>query len=270
MSTWGEDVLDTEYDEYDDGEAYDDADAYDDGEASRADRRKRARRVALARTRAAKRRGGGLPATYPPQAAAQRTARAVRELDLETKVAQDSFRGSVGRLDKNVRYAEYSVAASTLVTAALDNLGQPDNKFLVTGIKASPLLLLLASPRRGRGVGSVLTNPAVIGLAGAFGLAFIGDQRDKSSGVKRLEIVGPTTMSNGQTALFSADVFDGKDRPSGETVTWQSDQPEVVSIDTASGRATAQREGFAIVTATAGGLVRRVGVQVLKGTVGAK
>jgi hypothetical protein len=262
-TTWSGD-METEFDEFDDAELYDDSEAYDDAEAmSPAERRRRARLV-VARRRAAQRRTARrLPAvTSSPKAAVQQAVSAVRDLDLETRVAQDTFRSAASAQSKRMTRAEYATVASVLISQGLDTFGSPDNKFLLAGIKASPLLLL-SPQRRGRGVESVITDPRVIGFAAVAGLAIIGDQRNKSSVVKRIDVVGPTRVTENQPVLFTADLFDGRGNPSTEVPTWRSDPSDVLPIDPASGSARGGKPGFAVVSATAGTAVRRIGVEVV-------
>jgi hypothetical protein len=261
--------LDTEYeDAYDDAELYDDSEAYDDAEsrASRA-RSRRARALAAARRRAAARQQTSLvPARPTPRAVVS----AVKELDLETKVQQDNLRSVVAGQNKKLQRANLAAAAVVLVNEGLRTFGEPDNSFVRAGIQASPLLLLPGTST-GHGVGNYLKDARVIGIGGALGLAFIGNQRNKDAAVDSVSIIGPTQLATGKQDVFIADVFDGRGRASTTAATWDSDNRAVADIDRTTGRVTAgTTPGVAIITATAGDVVRRVRLEVVAASSQAK
>jgi hypothetical protein len=253
--------LDTEYeDAYDDAELYDDSEAYDDAESRASSaRRRRARALAAARRRAAAlRQTSVVPARPAPRAVVS----AVKELDLETKVQQDNLRSVVAGQNKKLRRANLAAAATVLVNEGLRTFGEPDNTFVRAGIQASPLLLLPSASTRG-GVAGYLTDPRFIGIGGALGLAFIGNQRNKDAAVGSVNIIGPTQLGTGSQDVFVADVFDGRGKASKVLATWQSDNTAVAAIDATTGRVTAgTTAGVAIITATAGDVVRRVRLEV--------
>jgi hypothetical protein len=254
--------LDTEYeDAYDDAELYDDSEAYDDAESRASDaRRRRARALAAARRRAAARRQTSrLPAKPAPRAVVS----AVKDLDLETKVQQDNLRSVVAGQNKKLQRANLSATAVVLVNEGLRTFGEPDNAFVRAAIQASPLLLLPSASTR-RGIEGYLTDPRFIGIGGALGLAFIGNQRNKDAAVDSISIIGPTQLATGVEDVFVADVLDGKGRPSKTAATWTSDDTAVAAIDATSGRVRGGATvGVAIITATAGDVARRVRLEVV-------
>jgi hypothetical protein len=254
--------LDTEYeDAYDDAELYDDSEAYDDAEsrASRA-RRRRARALAAARRRAAARRQTSL---VPAKSAPRAVTSAVKELDLETKVQQDNLRSVVAGQNKKLQRANLAAAAVVLVNEGLRTFGEPDNTFVRAGIQASPLLLLPSASAH-HGVGDYVKDARFIGIGGALGLAFIGNQRTKDAAVESITIIGPTQLAKSTQDVFVADVFDGRGKASKTAATWQSDNTDVAAIDPTTGRVTAgPKPGVAIISATAGDVVRRVRLEVV-------
>ncbi len=247
-------------DAYDDAELYDDSEAYDDSEsaASRA-RRRRARALAAARRRAATRRVSTLPATAPPRAVVS----AVKQLDLQTQVQQDTLQSVIAGQNKKLDRANLATVATLLVGEGLRTFGTPDNTFVRVGIEASPLLLLPTGARR-PGVEGLIRHPAVYGGLGALGLAFVGDQRKRGSSVHTVNVLGPTRLTAGADDVFVADVLDGRGRPSTVTTTWASDNPAVADINATTGRVKAgTTTGVAIITATAGDVVRRFRLEVV-------
>lgn len=256
------DDLDTEYeDAYDDAELYDDSEAYDDAE-SRAStaRKRRARALAAARRRAAARQRTSL---VPARSAPRAVVSAVKDLDLETKLQQDNLRSVVAGQNKKLQRANLSAAAVVLVNEGLRSFGEPDNTFVRAAIQASPLLLL-PSASTGHGVGDYLKDPRFIGIGGALGLAFIGNQRNNDAAVGSVNIIGPAQLGTEKDDVFVADVFDGRGKVSKTAATWQSDNPAVASIDATTGRIKAGTvPGIAIITATAGDVVRRVRLEVV-------
>jgi len=268
MSTAFMEDLGTEYeDAYDDAELYDDSEAYDDSEsaASRA-RRRRARALAAARRRAAARRGSPLPATAPPRAVVS----AVKELDLQTQVQQDTLRSAIAAQNKKFDRANIATVATLLIGEAFRTFGTPDNTFVRAGIQAAPLVVLAQGTSRG-GVEGVLRHPAFYGAAGMLGLAFIGDQRQRNSSVKTINVLGPAQLTPNKEDVFLADVLDGRGRPSNVTPTWQSDNPAVVDINATTGRVKAgTTPGIAIITVKAGDVVHRFRLEVVAAPAGTK
>ena len=268
MSTAFMDGLEGEYeDAYDDAEGYDDSEAYDDSEsaASRA-RRRRAQALAAARRRTASRRVSTLPATAPPRAVVS----AVKELDLQAQIQQDTLRGAMAAQNRRLDRSNFATVATVLIGEAFRTFGTPDNTFVRAGIQASPLLLL--SPGRSRGgLEGVIRHPAFYGGVGALGLAFIGDQRQRNSSVQSVNVLGPTQLTATKEDVFAADVLDARGKPSTVAPTWQSDNTAVADINATTGRVKAgANPGIAIITATAGDVVRRFRLEVVAPASGTK
>ncbi len=251
-----------EVEDYDDAELFDDAEDYDDAEA----RRRRRSQVQAARQRAQQRRVAArrpMPTPSSPRAVVS----AVKQIDLQTKVQQDDLRTVVAAGNRKLDRSNLATVATLLIGEAFRAFGTPDNSFVRAGLQASPLLLL--SPgRRYPGVEGVVRHPAFLGGVGALGLALVGDQRNRGSSVRTIDVVGPGQMSSGTRQLFVADVTDASGRPSTATITWASSDTSVATVD-ATGVVTAVGAGFTVISATAGEVVRRIGLQV-SGTVVSK
>jgi uncharacterized protein YjdB len=257
----------TEYDDaYDDAEPYD-SEAYDDSEsaASRA-RRRRARELAAARRRAGARRARALPATAPPRAVVS----AVKELDLQAQVQQDTLRSTIATQNKKLDRTNLATVATLLIGEAFRTFGTPENDFLRAGIQAAPLLVLAPGTSRG-GVEGVIRHPAFYGGAGVLGLAFIGEQRNRNSSVHTVNVLGPAQLTVKKEDVFLADVLDGRGRPSNVTPTWQSDNIAIADINATTGRVTAgANPGVAIITVTAGDVKHRFRLEVVAAPAAAK
>jgi uncharacterized protein YjdB len=265
MSTYSDDYNEA-YDDADlfDAEGLDDAEGTDDAEESSAARaRRRRRQLALARRRTAARQSLPSPAPSGPRA----VVNAVKELDLQTQVQQDSLRSySAAQRRKEVR-TNLVPALSLLVAEGFRAFGTPDNSVVRVGLEAAPLALLPWGPAY-RGI-RVVQHPLVIGGAGGLTLAFVGQRRVSDSAVHTINVLGPSTLTVGGQDVFLADVLDGKGRPSKVAATWSSDNPAVADIVATTGRVTAgTATGVAIISATAGDVVRRVRVEVVDNSFG--
>jgi len=109
----------------------------------------------------------------------------------------------------------------------------------------------------------------VVGGAGGLALAFVGQRRDSDSAVHTINVLGPAELAVGGQDVFLADVLDGRGRPSKATATWSSDNPSVAAVDATTGRVTAGTvPGVAIISVTAGDVVRRVRLEVVDFSVG--
>jgi uncharacterized protein YjdB len=259
MSIGPTEDLSAEYeDAYDDAEGYDDSEGYDDAESS-ASRLRRRRALALAaRRRAAARRASTLPATAPPRAVVS----AVKELDLQSQVQQDTLRSVLAAQNRKQDLSNLATVGTLLIGEGFRAFGAPDNTFLRVAIEASPLALLPLGQRRS-GVEGVLRRPVVYGGAAALGLALIADQRKRSSQVHTINILGPSQLTVGKEDAFIADVLDSRGRPSTVAVTWTSDNSAVASIDATGHVRAGTSAGVAIITATAGDVVRRLRLEVV-------
>jgi Big-like domain-containing protein len=253
---------DAEYTDAYDAELYD-SEAYDAEQSSR-DRRRRAQAMAAARRRAAVERGRRppVPPTPPRPATPSAVVNAVKELDLQTQVQEDSLRSMIAGQNRKVDRASLAAVAAALVPEAFRTFGTPDNAFVRVGIQALPLAILPGGTKRS-GVAGVLTTPVVYGGIGLLGLGLIGDQRKRGSSVRTIDVLGPTQLAVGKDDVFVADVFDGSGKPADVPPTWQSDSPGVATVDATTGRVHAVGAGVAVITATAGDVVRRVRLEVV-------
>lgn len=268
MTTMWEEEQDTEAAEYDDSELFGDMDgeeqddlewadeSYDgEDEESRARRRRRARalrraRLAQARARArARARGprpaGAMPATRPAASAAA----AIRSVDLESKVANDSLRREMISQRKRMTRSEYAAVAGIAVNQFVESFQQPENAYAKAALRFAPLLLL-SPQRRGRGVEGFVTDPRVLGGAAVLGLAFLGEQRNKAS----LDVASVAKIGKGNTAKFGAQVLSSKGEViAGRTVQWDTSDPNIATVDSA-GNVTGVNPGPVFIIARAEGL----------------
>jgi hypothetical protein len=253
---------DIEYDDsegYDDAEVYDDSEGYDDAEsrASRAKRR-RARALAIARQRTAARQARPAPPPSGPRA----VVNAVKELDLQTQVQQDSLRSVLASQNRKLDQANLAAVATVLIAEGFRAFGTPDNTFVRAAIQASPLWLLPTGQPR-HGVSGYLARPGVPGTALALGLAFLGEQQQRGTTVATVTVLGPTSLAVGSHDIFVADVLDARGRPSTVAPEWSSDVQGIASIDPTSGRVVANSVGVAIISAKAGDVTRRARLEVV-------
>jgi Bacterial Ig-like domain (group 2) len=246
------------------GEADIDSDSEDyDGESAASRRRARQRRAAAlarrrrerARARQLTRRDGGrLPApreTVEGRAGAQReTVAAIRDLDLETKVQQDAFRSTAAAQSKRMSRSEYATVAAVAVNQFIETFQAPDNAVAKAALRAAPLALL-APASKGSGFGGFVQDPRVIGAAVVAGILLVGQNRNFFSGDKAREIrvVGPTEVVVGTSDQFIADVLDGRGERLDKTVTWESSDPLVATIDAATGQVRGVTAGGVVITA---------------------
>ena len=265
---WFENV-DTESAEYDGREG---AERYDESEGESYDaeargdraRRERARRIALARQRAQARRGGARPS---PGLSSQRTpgqaaVNAVRTLDLETKVQEDSFRRAIGLQGKRMSRSEYVAVASAATNQFIESFDAPDNPFFRAALRFAPLLLLSPQPR-GTGLETFIKDPRVVGGVAVAGIVLVGENRKRFTASRNIAIVGPSAMKVASpNDQFFADVSDGRGVVIPSKVTWSSSDPTVATIDPDSGKITALKAGPVTVTAKADGVERRFRVDV--------
>jgi len=253
---------DLEYDEaFDDAEAYDDSEGYDDAEASRAAQARSRRALAMrrARLRASSRRVTSLPSATPPRAA---VVSAVKELDLQSQVQQDTLRSVVASQGRKLDRANLATVSTLLIGEAFRTFGTPSNEFVRVGLQASPLLLL--SPGRSRrGIEGIVRHPAFYGGVGALGLAFIGNQRKRDTEVRTVRVLGPTQLEMGVTDSFVAEVLDGDGKPSTVVPTWASLNEAAATIDKVTGIVTPHSRGGTVITATAGTVVGQAHLQVV-------
>lgn len=250
-----------ELDSVEDGEGlYDnEGEAYDEESRSEGRRRReRARRIAQARQRAGGRRGQLVGTSPQPtaQPTAQRAVRAVENLDVETKVAQDEFRRAIAAVNKRADRGNWATVGALLVSQGIATFGAPGNKIVEGVLRAAPLALLAPSPRGG-GVGAILTDPRVVGLAGVVGLGVIDHQRTRSSAVRQVDALGPSQLAVGEQDVFLADVLDNGGQAVNTAVRWKSDNSTVAEIDETTGKVIARSAGVVVISAVVDNVVRR-------------
>jgi hypothetical protein len=251
---WNEDLdTDAEYDDAFDedweGEDTDDLDGEDesylDGEdaESRASRRRRARarrmalarrRQALARSRAqirARTQPGAVsrprPTPAPVRQPAPSAAAAIRSVDLEAKVADDSLRREIAAQRKRMNRSDYAAVAGLAVNQFMDSFGEPENAYLRAALRTAPLMLL-DPQRRGEGVGAFVTDPRVIGGVAALGIAFLGEQQNKA----RIEVAAPYDVAlNGQAQVVGQVLSTRGTELAGRQIQWRSSNPAIAEVD---------------------------------------
>ena len=269
-TTWMDDMeiddspyVDAEYDddeqgeigsEFDGGEEYDDAEAH----ASR-HRRAQQRRVALARRRQAtarsRARRSGLINRPASAATTTSTATAVRDLDLESKVAEDGLRRAATIQGKRMSRAEYASVAGVAVNQVIDSFGAPNDPFIRAALRFSPLLLL-APQRRGTGFGAFATDPRVLGAAAVAGITLAARNRDRLGTVRRIEIIGPDRLTVGGTDQFFASPTDNDgSEVGGATVDWTTSNDRA-TVDRAGNVTAGKDAGPVTITARSGAVVK--------------
>jgi hypothetical protein len=264
-----------------DSEAIGEASSYEGlGEESRSDRRQRERQrqIMLARQRQAQTRRLGRPPARvqrPPAAAgpAPQAIRAIRSLDLETKVGQDSLRRALAESNRRATRATWAAVASAAVDQGLDSFSGDLGKheYIKAGARFAPLLFLSPPKTRG-GVEGFATDPRVIGGAAILGIALLGNFRNRSESVARVSIVPPTgaivTPASGtETGPITATALDRHGNPiSPQPVfAWSSDNPGVLGFANPSVGTytlTAGSTGKVTITAWAAGFSDQVKVRV--------
>jgi hypothetical protein len=266
MSIMWADDIDTDLDtaEYDDseGELLDAESDYDESRSAAARRRRMAqqRRVALAtrRRQAMARRRPGMAVAQPsPQ---QRTVAAIRNLDLETKVTEDTHRSAIIAQNKRMSRSEYAAVVGAATNQFIESFDAPDNPYFRAALRFSPLLLL-SPARRSSGVESIIRDPRFIGGAAVAAIVFAGDARDRSGRSAQIEILGPNHLVVQETDTFVAEVKDKSGKVVQADVIWESSRPDVATIDP-TGVVSALSPDTTVITAKAGDITRRVRLRV--------
>ena len=176
-------IEDFESDAWDEGEGDYAGEAGYDSEDARSDaiRRARARRIALARRRMAASSRARRPSTAVTAPTTPRqTVAAIRSLDLETKVGEDSLRRALERSNRRATRATYATIASVAVDQAFDSFEEEfdGHDFVRAGMRIAPLLLL--SPERRRpGLEGFVLDPRVIGGAAVVGIVAADKLRNR-------------------------------------------------------------------------------------------
>jgi hypothetical protein len=250
------------------------------GEESRSARRQRERQrqIMLARQRQAQLRRQRQPTQVqrpaPPAGPSPRqTITAIRSLDLETKVGQDSLRRALEESNRRAARATWAAVASAAVDQGLDSFGADldNHEYIKAGARFAPLLFLSPEKTR-RGVEGFVTDPRVLGGAAIVGIALLGNFRTRSQGIASLRIVPPTgrivaPVTGTSTSTITANALDrnGKLVIPQPPITWSSSDPATLAFqDSATGTftLTAGNTGTVQITAQGGGFSDRLDVEV--------
>ena len=257
---------DTWEDDYGDAEQDAEYEMDDFGEASRATRRRRqrARQLELQRRRMARARTQrSAPARPAPPAA--RAAAAIRTLELENRVQDDAFRGSLVAQQRRQSRTELATLAAVVSNQVRDSFGSSvellQNPAVKAGLNAAPLLFLAPS-KKGEGIGGYLSDKRVIGVGIVAALAFIGNQQDRADEAADIRVISAAEITDGDETIVLADVLDRKGRVlQGKNVVFTTDRPDIATID-ANGRVTGQSPGVAVITVAVDDVVRRTVLSV--------
>lgn len=285
--TWMEDLESEDYEsngeaDYE-GESNGEADYEEFGEDARSDaRRARQQRIMLERRRREaelrrRRRPPSLPqrplprGAQPPRAARvagpspRQTVRAIRDLDLETKVELDSLRR---RLKESNRRASRGTWATVAGVAAAEIINQFDalenHPDMSAAIIGAPLLLL--SPEKQRsGIEGFLLDPRVIGGAAVVGIVVASRWRNATQGISRIEFVGEGKVKAGNPGSVTGLAFDHNNNYlSNATVTYTAAPPGILNLNASDGTytTTAGKTGEVVVIARSGGASNTTSVMV--------
>lgn len=285
-STWLDDtdVESAEYDDSESDELFGDSDLdsgdfdseSDDAESrSAAARRRRARqrRAALARRRQAvaraRARGLARRASAPRPSPQRATASAIRNLDLETKVQEDTFRGAIAAQNKRMSRSEYAAVVGAAVNQFIDSFDAPDNPYAKAALRFSPLLLL-SPQKKGTGVEGFIKDPRVIGAALVGGITVFGESRNQFRRAKKISVDVPPSLPQGTKLTLSGDVLGGNDTILNENVRWEVSDTEVATINAESGDLVAVKQGFVTITARFGDIKKTAYLQVTPAAGGAR
>jgi hypothetical protein len=233
-----DDIGEGAYDSDDIGEgAYDSDDIGEDfGEESGSARRQRQimlarqrqimlarqRQIMLARQRQAQirrlrrpplptRRAVGAPRPSQP------TIRAIRSLDLETKVELDSLRRAVEESNRRANRATWAAVAGTAVNQGLDSFSPNlTNQYLRAGARFTPLLFLSPKKKKG-GVEGFVTDPRFLGGASILSIALLHNFTSRVHSVAITLATGPVnapagTRPNKRVTVKGTLVATAKDR----------------------------------------------------------
>lgn len=250
-----------------DSESEDSEDTRSD--AARRQRTARARRIRAAQMRAAqaRTRGPSRPTTSPAPTTPRQTVAAIRHLDLEHKVGEDSLRSAIERANRRASRATYATVASVAIDQAFDTFEADleGHDIVRAGLRVAPLLLL--SPQRQRpGIEGVLLDPRSMGAAIVAGLVTVGHFRNRGDDVESID-VAQTDLDSGTTngQLFAVAV-NKKGGDTGQAVTWAATDQSVLQLLDRDGHFTIPKpvtqDTIVRVTATAGGISRTVFLRI--------
>jgi len=263
MTSWtedmeSEDIGDAVWESEDFGEG--DGEGSDDSEASRwdADRRARARRLAMARQRAYQYRPA-VRRTTVRTVTPRETVSAIRELDLQTKVGNDSLRAMLERANRRARRANYVVPASLAVDQLIDTFGDDleDHDFVRAGLRSLPLLLL--SPERTkRGFEGFVLDPRVLGIAGVVAIVGAGQFHQRGTGISHLILIDRKPSGQGR---LRARATDKQGRERNVTLDFESLDPGILLVNSDGSYEVKTANDSATVLVSAPGFSRTFTVQ---------
>lgn len=273
MTTMGLDDTDMEFDEGDSDELWDDSDGEDqdaEGRSSR-DRRRRAvqQRIARARGRRelARARGGALRPTAPGRATPQQAVTAIRNLDLDTKVQEDTFRRAITTQSKRMNRSDYAAVASVAINQAIESFDAPDNPYGRSAARFAPLLLLSPQNKRPGFEGFVL-DPRVMGGVALLAITVLGENRKRFTLAREISVSSPSELAVGDSDQLMGDVLDARGKVLKVPVSWVSSNPDLAKVGSSDGLVEAVKAGNVIITAAADGVVRRVRLKITPAAAG--
>jgi hypothetical protein len=185
------------------------------------------------------------------------TATAVRKFDLETKVREGAFRGSIRAQSTRMNLSEYSAAAGAAVNQFIESFDAPTDPYARAALRFSPLLLMSPKPK-GRGLDGLVRDPRVIGAAAVAAVVLVGENRNESRKPRDIRIFAPNTLESGDHVALLADVVDARGAvlPAAK-VTWASSDDKVARFDADSNVVEAISSGTAVISTTSGDIVGR-------------
>ncbi len=260
------------------GEAYGDAwgeagwEGY--GEASRADaRRRRQQQIMQARHRQRMRQRQlelrrapqpPRPAQAPYGRPSPATVTALRAVDLDNKVEQDSLRRAIDEANRRASRSMYSALATGAVSQALDTYQDnlKDHAFIRAAARFAPLAILPGDQKR-KGVEAVLLHPAFLSGALIGGIFLIGKVTNAVPGVHDIRMAVPNTIKVDDAGTLEGFPVDRNNRRiPGVTVIWKSSDNAVLQVRE-DGTFEAKTTGKVVVTATAGDVPVLANVEVV-------
>lgn len=268
----GEDYENEDYE----SEDYESESEGEDFQESRTDARlrrqraARARQILAAQQRAARnlaRRTARPVSPSPVPTSARQTVAAIRNLDLQNKVGEDTLHRKIAQANKRATRSTYATVAGIAMDQAFDTFKNDleGHKFVRAGLRLVPSMLLSAPPSHRTGAARLLEDPRAIALAALGGVLAVGQFRDRDDDVDRIEIDRTeldTGIQNGQ--LFALGL-NKKGFDTGQEPTWSAHDQSVLQLDT-TGRYTikspVKQDTTLKVTVKAGSKARTVFLQL--------
>jgi hypothetical protein len=185
------------------------------------------------------------------------TATAVRKLDLETKVVEDTFHRAIAARNKRMNLSEYSAVAGAAVNQFIESFDAPKDPYARAALRFSPLLLMSSKPK-GRGLDGLVRDPRIIGAAAVAAVVVAGENRNQSRKPRAVRIFAPDIMEEGTHVVLFADVVDGRGAVvSTGNVTWVSSDENVAVFESIGDAVEAVGGGTTVISATSGDVVGR-------------